>query len=51
MAKYRIFCKYCKGENFIELDNTVPLRMIDCENSVQFLWEERYGISKILNSK
>jgi hypothetical protein len=34
MTKYRVFCKYCNGQNFIDLDNTVPLRIVDCENKV-----------------
>jgi len=34
MVKYQVFCKHCQAENFIELDNTVPLRTTDCNIKV-----------------
>ena len=34
MVRYQVFCKNCNAENFIDLDDTVPLRTIDCDNKV-----------------
>jgi hypothetical protein len=34
MVKYKVFCKHCHAENFLELDNTVSLRTTDCDIKV-----------------
>ncbi len=34
MVRYQVFCKHCNAENFIDLDDAVPLRTINCDNKV-----------------